>query len=109
MVFGRYATYHKLNRFGNDRERSFRSPQSFVELTGFEPVASSMPWKRATNCAIAPTRVITLQGCGPRSQDDAGQMSAVRTKQRTVRFGVVDDEWQNQEQSRLYDGGEDSG
>ena len=27
-----------------------------VELTGFEPVASSMPWKRATNCAIAPTR-----------------------------------------------------
>ena len=25
-----------------------------VELTGFEPVASSMPWKRATNCAIAP-------------------------------------------------------
>ena len=27
-----------------------------VELTGFEPVASSMPWKRATNCAIAPLR-----------------------------------------------------
>ncbi len=25
-----------------------------VELTGFEPVTSSMPWKRATNCAIAP-------------------------------------------------------
>lgn len=26
-----------------------------VELRGFEPLASSMPWKRATNCAIAPT------------------------------------------------------
>ncbi len=25
-----------------------------VELTGIEPVTSSMPWKRATNCAIAP-------------------------------------------------------
>lgn len=25
-----------------------------VELRGFEPLASSMPWKRATNCAIAP-------------------------------------------------------
>lgn len=32
-----------------DAERS-----QMVELTGFEPVASSMPWKRATNCAIAP-------------------------------------------------------
>lgn len=27
---------------------------SYVELRGFEPLASSMPWKRATNCAIAP-------------------------------------------------------
>ena len=26
----------------------------FVELGGFEPPTSSMPWKRATNCAIAP-------------------------------------------------------
>jgi hypothetical protein len=25
-----------------------------VELRGFEPLTSSMPWKRATNCAIAP-------------------------------------------------------
>ena len=25
-----------------------------VELGGFEPPTSSMPWKRATNCAIAP-------------------------------------------------------
>ena len=27
-----------------------------VELGGFEPPTSSMPWKRATNCAIAPKR-----------------------------------------------------
>ena len=26
----------------------------WVELRGFEPLTSSMPWKRATNCAIAP-------------------------------------------------------
>ena len=30
---------------------------SRVELRGFEPLTSSMPWKRATNCAIAPCRV----------------------------------------------------
>ena len=28
---------------------------SYVELGGFEPPTSSMPWKRATNCAIAPS------------------------------------------------------
>ena len=28
-----------------------------VELRGFEPLTSSMPWKRATNCAIAPRAV----------------------------------------------------
>jgi site-specific DNA recombinase len=26
-----------------------------VELRGFEPLTSSMPWKRATNCAKAPS------------------------------------------------------
>ena len=30
------------------------SPMRGVELGGFEPPTSSMPWKRATNCAIAP-------------------------------------------------------
>src|SRR5690606_30335065 len=30
---------------------------NLVELRGFEPLTSSMPWKRATNCAIAPYRV----------------------------------------------------
>ena len=28
--------------------------RAWVELGGFEPPTSSMPWKRATNCAIAP-------------------------------------------------------
>ena len=43
-----------------------------VELTGFEPVASSMPWKRATNCAIAPVRLprlpVELVMCKTRSE-----------------------------------------
>jgi len=30
------------------------SKDTVVELRGFEPLTSSMPWKRATNCAIAP-------------------------------------------------------
>ena len=29
--------------------------EGIVELGGFEPPTSSMPWKRATNCAIAPS------------------------------------------------------
>ena len=28
--------------------------QAPVEHNGFEPMTSSMPWKRATNCANAP-------------------------------------------------------
>ena len=39
----------------NDVRRSNTS--DLVELRGFEPLTSSMPWKRATNCAIAPYRV----------------------------------------------------
>ena len=31
-----------------------------VELGGFEPPTSSMPWKRATNCAIAPFMIAAL-------------------------------------------------
>ncbi len=31
-----------------------------VELRGFEPLTSSMPWKRATNCAIAPKDFINV-------------------------------------------------
>ena len=38
-----------------------------VELRGFEPLTSSMPWKRATNCAKAPYR------CAPESCDPAAR------------------------------------
>ncbi len=30
-----------------------------VEHTGFEPVTSSMPWRRAPNCANAPQQTIS--------------------------------------------------
>jgi hypothetical protein len=30
-----------------------------VDLDGFEPSTSSMPWKRAPNCATGPTGVFT--------------------------------------------------
>ena len=33
-----------------------------VELRGFEPLTSSMPWRRATNCAIAPRCGASLAG-----------------------------------------------
>src|SRR5699024_2001769 len=42
------------------------SVQLYVELRGFEPLTSSMPWKRATNCAIAPYRVSPRRATGPR-------------------------------------------
>ena len=36
-----------------------------VELRGFEPLTSSMPWKRATNCAIAPCGLHRCYSSGP--------------------------------------------
>src|SRR5699024_9763999 len=36
------------------RTKSAEQGPSQVELWGFEPQTSSMPWRRATNCAIAP-------------------------------------------------------
>ena len=38
---------------------------SYVELRGFEPLTSSMPWKRATNCAIAPCGLHRCYSSGP--------------------------------------------
>src|SRR5690606_25246687 len=46
------------------------TPGSMVELRGFEPLTSSMPWKRATNCAIAPRC-----RAAPTSVDDPGGLS----------------------------------
>ena len=36
------------------KTRSTSVDRVLVEVRGFEPLASSMPWKRATNCAIPP-------------------------------------------------------
>jgi hypothetical protein len=36
-------------------------PVLLVELRGFEPLTSSMPWKRATNCAKAPCCLATAK------------------------------------------------
>jgi hypothetical protein len=34
----------------------FVSDENLVDLVGFEPTTSSMPWKRAPNCATGPLR-----------------------------------------------------
>ena len=42
-----------------------------MDLTGIEPVTSSMPWKRAPSCATGPhfgKDCIYSQTCGPLSQ-----------------------------------------
>jgi hypothetical protein len=31
-------------------------PKNLVDLVGFEPTTSSMPWKRAPSCATGPLR-----------------------------------------------------
>src|SRR5690606_28163347 len=49
------------------------STSSWVELGGFEPPTSSMPWKRATNCAMA-----------PRSVDESRRRSTPLTNSGTV-------------------------
>ena len=41
---------------------SFLHSAEIVEHRGFEPLTSSMPWKRATNCANAPLLVETSLG-----------------------------------------------
>ena len=40
------------------------SRSNHVELGGFEPPTSSMPWKRATDCAIAPFSGVALSATG---------------------------------------------
>ena len=58
----RLLTGEKYEFFG--KPKALPSGRAFnlviVELRGFEPLASSMPWKRATNCAIAPLPVNRL-------------------------------------------------
>src|SRR5699024_5059676 len=49
-------------------------PMRVVELRGFEPLTSSMPWKRATNCAIAPLTMFSLDD--PKSKCEIGHQGA---------------------------------
>ncbi len=91
-----------------------------VELGGFEPPTSSMPWKRATNCAIAPngssplvaaTRQLYRARTGPaKSRACAGdhavigreastctvspRLWAARRHPSPVRSGTSSDQWQ---------------
>jgi hypothetical protein len=46
------------------RSRRGTRPLTCVELRGFEPLASSMPWRRATNCATAPGACDTVAAAG---------------------------------------------
>lgn len=45
---------HKVQTLPHDDAGQGSNVSDYVELRGFEPLTSSMPWKRATNCAIAP-------------------------------------------------------
>ena len=57
---------HNERTLPRDQAGQGSNVQLYVELRGFEPLTSSMPWKRATNCAIAPYRVSPRRATGPR-------------------------------------------
>ena len=74
-------------------------PES-VELWGFEPQTSSMPWRRATNCAIAPcgSVVATFQPYRIRGGGTVGAWPArvsdvERGKRRGDDFAHIYREW----------------
>ena len=54
-----------------------------MELRGFEPLTSSMPWKRATNCAIAPSGLLNIT-----DSPDAWQITVRRRRSRTGNYCV---------------------
>ena len=65
------------------------APYSFVELWGFEPQTSSMPWRRATNCAIAPWSRKSLVHIGSTSDAGrAGNVPARPAEHRQYRGGL---------------------
>ena len=43
-----------LHRRGTWRAEARKCLRDLVDLNGFEPLTSSMPWKRAPNCATGP-------------------------------------------------------
>ena len=58
-----HRTFGSRSNSSPSRKKSYRSRIFFlVEHIGFEPMTSSMPWMRATNCANAPNyEVIRLE------------------------------------------------
>ena len=57
---------HNERTLPRDQAGQGSNVQLYVELRGFEPLTSSMPWKRAANCAIAPYQVSPRRATGPR-------------------------------------------
>ena len=52
-----------------------------VDLVGIEPTTSSMPWKRAPNCATGPQRGETslFSLTGQKSSNETGAEPSIRT------------------------------
>ena len=57
------SPHHRPRDRKGEQLQACRQPQG-VELWGFEPQTSSMPWRRATNCAIAPGHRFGSTRCG---------------------------------------------
>ena len=53
-----------------------------VELRGFEPLTSSMPWKRATNCAKAPRGCVDRASTPPRRTREDYQARSASSRNR---------------------------
>lgn len=66
----------KARTLANDSSGKGSSLVPWVELRGFEPLTSSMPWKRATNCAIAPYRVSPSSGDSSRLPRSSAQVKS---------------------------------
>src|SRR5215211_7009844 len=62
-----------------------------VELRGLEPLTSSMPWKRATNCAKAPRERAAARPQPDRSYIRSQWRANPMTRSRAL---VEDEDWQ---------------
>ena len=51
-------TTHSVSKFRLQMRVKYSN--CLVDLDGFEPSTSSMPWKRAPNCATGPNNYINL-------------------------------------------------
>ena len=72
--------WHTFSNRGWPKYLDLCERKKLVELRGFEPLTSSMPWKRATNCAIAPSGLLNIT-----DSPDAWQITVRRRRSRTGR------------------------